>query len=56
MNWEYIWECMKIQLIGELGWTIVVYLTMSLLYVIKVYVIKLFKNKNDESKDENTQP
>lgn len=56
MNWEYIWECMKIQLIGELGWTIVVYLTMPLLSLITVRVIKLFKKEENESKDENTQP
>lgn len=55
MNWEYIWECMKIHIIGELGWDIVVYLTMSLLSFITVRVIKLFKTKDDESKDENTQ-
>ena len=56
MNWEYIWECMKIQIIGELGWTIVVWLTLPLLSFITVRAIKLFKKEEDERKDENTQP
>ena len=50
MSWEYIWECMKIQIIGELGWTIVVYLTMPLLSFITVCVIKLFKKGRGQKK------
>lgn len=56
MNWEYIWECMKIQIIGELGWTIVVWLILPPLSLITVYAIKLFEKEESKRKDEDTQP
>lgn len=45
MSWEYIWECMKIQIIGELGWSIVVILAIFLLSAATILFIKIAEKK-----------
>ena len=49
MNLEYIWECMKVQLIGELGWWLVEILAIFLLLsVVTIFFIKTTEGKGKE--------
>lgn len=51
MNWEYIWECMKIQIIGELGWSIVVILAIFLLSAATILFIKTTERKGNKNSE-----
>lgn len=51
MNWEYIWECMKIQIIGELGWDIVMILAIFLLSAATILFIKTTEGKGNKNRN-----